>query len=438
MKKKYYILIGLITCMFMFLPVSNVKADDNNITLLCTYEKSGNNVYIYYNLDNKKYVIRYTNGHRAEELFFDDKRLKMSPSANISLTKNGVCPKRAFIDYHNTEEVCFDDTNYGESGGHCTKESTSTDDVLIFGEEASFNKDEQLKLKTDFFELALQNMIYTGYSNTFDYLNSFWNSNFDNRQGELTEKGKIICLQSDASSGETLEKYFEVLKEKILDQAQQKLIDPFPPLPANEEKVNEMIEELKGVSNFSTLSQGKQNKLLNYYEKKYGSLYNRETMIKILTSRSEFVTYCNIYIKEKLKNDEISEEKAEELMEGVTESIAINWDELNRDLTDLLSQNSGVYAPNSHCGGIFGDKTFGIIQDLFGIIKMIIPAIVILLGMADFLKVVFSGEEKDMKLAGMRLVKRIIIGIILILLPVLLGFIFDLVGFSQGCLAELL
>ena len=95
------------------------------------------------------------------------------------------------------------------------------------------------------------------------------------------------------------------------------------------------------------------------------------------------------------------------------------------------------YTGDRYCG-IFGEETWKIIQDLYGIVKVLIPVLVVILGMIDFASVVFSGEDKDMKTAGQRFIKRIIIGVVLLLLPAILGFIFNLVGFSEGCLADLM
>lgn len=86
--------------------------------------------------------------------------------------------------------------------------------------------------------------------------------------------------------------------------------------------------------------------------------------------------------------------------------------------------------------GFIGEKTMGYIKTLYTIIKIIIPALIIVLGMIDFMKVLFSGEEKDMKTAGKRFLKRIIAGVIFILLPILLQFLIELFGFSENCLQE--
>ena len=88
--------------------------------------------------------------------------------------------------------------------------------------------------------------------------------------------------------------------------------------------------------------------------------------------------------------------------------------------------------------GFLGEKTFGYVKMIYSIIKFLIPAVIILLGMTDFLKVLFSGEDKDMKQAWTSFVKRIIAGIIFILLPILIEFIFKLVGFSENCIQHLI
>ena len=86
--------------------------------------------------------------------------------------------------------------------------------------------------------------------------------------------------------------------------------------------------------------------------------------------------------------------------------------------------------------GLFGKNTWPYIKNLYKLIKIIIPALIIVLGMIDFMKVLFSGEEKDMKTSGTKFLKRIIAGIVFILLPVLLEFLIGLFGFSENCLQK--
>ena len=93
------------------------------------------------------------------------------------------------------------------------------------------------------------------------------------------------------------------------------------------------------------------------------------------------------------------------------------------------------YTGPYYCG-LFGENSWPYIKNLYKLVKIIIPALIIVLGMIDFMKVLFSGEEKDMKASGTKFLKRIIAGVVFILLPVLLEFLIGLFGFSENCLQE--
>ena len=101
---------------------------------------------------------------------------------------------------------------------------------------------------------------------------------------------------------------------------------------------------------------------------------------------------------------------------------------------DLFNRD---YVGKLYCGFI-GEKTFGYVQMIYSIIKFLMPSVIIIHGMTVFLKVIFSGVDKDMKEAWTRFIKRIIAGIVFILLPVLIEFIFKIVGFSEDCLQQLI
>lgn len=123
---------------------------------------------------------------------------------------------------------------------------------------------------------------------------------------------------------------------------------------------------------------------------------------------------------------------------GIGNSSQNIWDCSSCNYVDPCEEDiQETYKGELYCD-IFGAGTWGYIKQLYTIVKILIPVLVIVLGMIDFLKVVFSGEEKDMKTSGTRFLKRIIAGIILLLLPVLLQFLMELVGFSEDCLQKLI
>ena len=103
----------------------------------------------------------------------------------------------------------------------------------------------------------------------------------------------------------------------------------------------------------------------------------------------------------------------------------------NNDKDD--TSNSFKYKTTLVCGFI-GKGTFNYIKLAWNILKYSAPALVVILGMLDFAKVVLSGEDKDMKVAGHKFLKRIIAAVVLILLPILIQFIFSIANFSEDCL----
>lgn len=153
-----------------------------------------------------------------------------------------------------------------------------------------------------------------------------------------------------------------------------------------------------------------------------------------------FVLRCTDEIN---NNQDLTETQKKETIEDLNnidgDKIADDWvEDLEKtEEEEKEEEKKPQYEGDRYCG-IFGKETWKIIKSLYGIVKVLIPVLVVILGMIDFATVVFSGEDKDMKTAGQRFIKRIIIGVVLLLLPAILGFIFNLVGFSEGCLAELM
>ena len=68
------------------------------------------------------------------------------------------------------------------------------------------------------------------------------------------------------------------------------------------------------------------------------------------------------------------------------------------------------------------------LQDLFSLIRIAVPALVIILTTIDYIKAIASSNADELKKANGRTVKRLIIGILVFLLPFLLDILFDLFG----------
>lgn len=80
---------------------------------------------------------------------------------------------------------------------------------------------------------------------------------------------------------------------------------------------------------------------------------------------------------------------------------------------------------------LFGENMTPIIKWAIRIIYIAVPILIIILTIVSFIGVVLSGEEKNFKEVINKLVKRLLIGVAILLLPALLTFIIDMSGALQ-------
>lgn len=99
--------------------------------------------------------------------------------------------------------------------------------------------------------------------------------------------------------------------------------------------------------------------------------------------------------------------------------------------TDLYDDGSGI---KGKCG--FSDKLVGFILNIIRWVKYIIPAIVIILSIIDFIKAIASDKDDEMKKAQGRFVNRLIAAALIFIVPLILEFVLDKMGFAEhikGC-----
>lgn len=73
-------------------------------------------------------------------------------------------------------------------------------------------------------------------------------------------------------------------------------------------------------------------------------------------------------------------------------------------------------------------ETIKIVKRIYDIIKVLIPVLIVILSTVDFLKVILYDDEKNYKAAFDKLVKRLIIGVIFFLIPILVSFVIKYSG----------
>lgn len=95
----------------------------------------------------------------------------------------------------------------------------------------------------------------------------------------------------------------------------------------------------------------------------------------------------------------------------------------NNQLVDSISSETT-------CEVLFEGELGDFLGDAFGIIRYVVPILILGLGIIDFIKGIAAQNQDEIKKAANRFVKRLAIGIVIFLLPTLIDFILGLAGFG--------
>lgn len=181
------------------------------------------------------------------------------------------------------------------------------------------------------------------------------------------------------------------------------------------------------IANYDELKSDRPAKDMNFACEKYNSLY--ESMKNNYCSPSDpkcDISNISIYNSEKDK------------IKSYCKSVLSQGDYINpcvkscSKLGDDIAKLEGITTDTSKCG--FSEKLIGWILNIIKWIKYIIPVIVIILGIIDFIRAIASDKDDEMKKAQGRFVKRLIAAALIFIVPFILEFVLDKMGFSaEGC-----
>lgn len=76
-------------------------------------------------------------------------------------------------------------------------------------------------------------------------------------------------------------------------------------------------------------------------------------------------------------------------------------------------------------------KVMAIVRLLMNVICIIVPIVMIVLGSFDLFKAVTAGKEEDIKKKQSVLIKRVIAGLIIFLVPTIVSILMNLIGVSE-------
>lgn len=95
-------------------------------------------------------------------------------------------------------------------------------------------------------------------------------------------------------------------------------------------------------------------------------------------------------------------------------------------------KNTDVTPDEADCNSIFGGTFGDLLKQVLSFIRFVVPILIISLSIVDFIKALANQTQEELKKAFQRLVKRIIIGVVIFLLPTILEVILNLAGIETG------
>ena len=199
------------------------------------------------------------------------------------------------------------------------------------------------------------------------------------------------------------------------------------------DKVNSYIDMLSNIGDTFELDDYCEKENGGYYIDMSKTTYQlcRDSMQSLYTKINEWDKIIQDLIDkgELSLNDPLVQEyyKARSKARG---ALSTDFDKNWIEDSDSHIVPSAPSAPTEGCeilGGVNSD-TVKMLSNAIKIIRLGAPILIIILGITDFLKILFSGEEKDFKESFNKFVKRLIAGVILIFIPYILQLIVSLSG----------
>ena len=101
---------------------------------------------------------------------------------------------------------------------------------------------------------------------------------------------------------------------------------------------------------------------------------------------------------------------------------------LSKDIAAI----EGKAADTSACG--FSQKVLIWVENILRLVKYIIPVVLIILSILDFMRALAAEKEDEMKKAQKHFVIRLIAAVLIFLMPTILSFVMEKMGFSaESC-----
>ena len=160
----------------------------------------------------------------------------------------------------------------------------------------------------------------------------------------------------------------------------------------------------------------------------------------IIKSYRETVENTENFINQAESELSVEEEKIKQEMGLADEDIVANPNNMSCRVIDNkyydingneVTKEEYATSCNADCG-IFSGRLGDFLKTILSFIRFAVPIIIIGLGIMDFLKATASQDNNEIKKAATKLVKRMVIGIIIFVLPTLIELILRLADIKYG------
>lgn len=96
------------------------------------------------------------------------------------------------------------------------------------------------------------------------------------------------------------------------------------------------------------------------------------------------------------------------------------------------SSGSTITTTDLDCDGIFTGRLGQFLMEAWKLIKFAVPILIIAFAIVDFIKAMSSHDEAEVKKAANKLVKRLVIGVLVFVLPTIIEYVLGLAGIEFG------
>ena len=205
-------------------------------------------------------------------------------------------------------------------------------------------------------------------------------------------------------------------------------------------------------NSLSETEKSKLNEFVNSNNIKKDSSYADPT-------KTKGVEYCNVYSRKKIELEDAFDNYYSSGDKSKKADYLNKYNQVKNSISEYCSNvikngnyDDGCVIPcmglketlNGYQEDIVGSKELGncgmsddmrdLLSNIFNIVRFAIPALVIVLGLFDFLRAAASGTEDHMKKAQKQLITRLIAAALIFLAPLVISFFLEQFGFiPDGC-----